>query len=92
MNDQPWVKRKYFDGEEMVQRFLRYESAIQQHKPSLYQSITNGKSIRNNSLNIFCVNKRHIQKVGTWDQDSSSKHGLFQKHNDILSSIEFPFV
>ena len=92
MNGKPWVSRKMFDDEDTVIKFVGYESFIERSKPELYQRITNGKAIWYSSLNTFCVNTKHNAKVGRWNQDSSTKAGLFQKHYDILLKIGFPFV
>ena len=91
MIEQPWVTKKMFNDPNTVARFHAYERVIRNGEPNLYQQITNGKPIRCMSLNNFCVNTRHNAKVGLWDQESSSKAGLFKKHHDILSKIGFPF-
>lgn len=91
MNNQPWVPKKTFTDPNMAARFIAYERVIQHGEPSLYKQITNGKPIRFISLNNFCVNTRHSAKVGLWDQESSSKAGLYTKHYEILNKIGFPF-
>ena len=91
MTDQPWVPKNLFSDPNTCARFNAFERAIKEGKPKLYQQITNGKPIRFTSLNNFCVNTRHKAGVALWNQESSSKAGLYQKHYDILDKIGFPF-
>ena len=92
MNDNFWVPKKLFSDPNFAARFMAYERIIMHGEPTLYRQITNGKPIRHMSLNNFCVNVKHNAKVCLWDQESSSKAGLFKKHHDILNKIGFPFA
>ena len=58
----------------------------------MYNQMTKGKAIRYDRINQFCINSKYNASLGTWNQESTAKVGMYRKHKDLLEKIDFTFA
>ena len=49
-------------------------------------------SIDTSKVNSYCVTMRTQYKLGVWDIESTTTHGVFKLFHDLLDKFNFPFV